>query len=55
VAAGAWVGLDPAALGSLLVRLAAKELLHDPHDRVAATLRTSPTISMATHRFLRST
>ena len=37
--AGAWVGLDPAALGSLLVRLAAKELLHDPHDRIAATLR----------------
>src|SRR4051812_18418626 len=39
VVAGAWVALDPAALGSLLVRLAAKELLHDPHDRIAATLR----------------
>jgi len=39
VAAGAWVALDPAALGTLLVRLAAKELLHDPHDRIASTLR----------------
>jgi len=39
VAAGAWVALDPAAVGTLLVRLAAKELLHDPHDRIASTLR----------------
>jgi len=39
VVAGAWVALDPSALGTLLFRLAAKELLHDPHDRIAATLR----------------
>jgi uncharacterized membrane protein len=39
VVAGAWVALDPAAIGTLLVRLAAKELLHDPHDRIAGTLR----------------
>ena len=39
VLAGAWVALDPAAIGTLLVRLAAKELLHDPHDRIASALR----------------
>jgi len=39
IVTGAWVALDPAALGTLLVRLAAKDLLHDPHDRIASTLR----------------
>ncbi len=39
IAAGAWLALDPAAIESLLVRLAAKDLLHDPHDRIAAALR----------------
>jgi uncharacterized membrane protein len=39
IVAGAWIALDHAALGTLLVRLAAKDLLHDPHDRIASTLR----------------
>ena len=39
VAAGTWLAFDPAAIGTLLVRLASKELLHDPHDRIATTLR----------------
>ena len=39
VAAGTWLAVDPAAIGTLLVRLAAKELLHDPHDRIATSLR----------------
>ena len=36
IAAGAWLALDPAAVESILFRLAAKDLLHDPHDRIAS-------------------
>ena len=39
IAAGAWLALDPAAVESILFRLAAKDLLHDPHDRIASALR----------------
>ncbi|HEY1329705.1 MAG TPA: DUF2127 domain-containing protein [Casimicrobiaceae bacterium] len=39
VVAGAWLWFDPTILQSVVFRLTAKELLHDPDDRVVATLR----------------
>jgi uncharacterized membrane protein len=39
IVAGAWLALDPAILQSVVFRLTAKELRHDPEDRLAATLR----------------
>lgn len=39
IAAGIWLVFDPTILQTVLFRLTAKELLHDPEDRVVATLR----------------
>jgi len=39
IVAGVWLGFDPAILQSVVFRLTAKELLHDPDDRIVATLR----------------
>ena len=36
---GTWLAFDPDALHTLIFRLTAKELLHDPEDRIAGTLR----------------
>ena len=36
---GAWLLFDPAILSNVVFRLTAKELLHDPEDRIAGTLR----------------
>ena len=39
VVAGAWLAFDPAVLQNAIFRLSAKELLHDPEDRIAGVLR----------------
>jgi uncharacterized membrane protein len=39
VVAGAWLAFDPTILHNLVFRFTAKELLHDPEDVVAGTLR----------------
>lgn len=39
IVAGAWLAFDPTILQTVVFRLTAKELLHDPGDRVVATLR----------------
>ncbi len=40
ILAGAWLAYDPEIVHGVLFRLAAKELLHDPHDRIAGILRS---------------
>jgi len=37
--AGGWLAFDPDVLHLVIFRLTAKELLHDPDDRIANTLR----------------
>jgi uncharacterized membrane protein len=37
--AGVWLAFDPAIVHTLLFRLASRELLHDPADRIAHALR----------------
>ena len=37
--AGTWYAVDPAVLHNAIFRLTAKELLHDPEDRIANALR----------------
>ena len=37
--AGTWLAFDPDALHNVVFRLTAKELLHDPEDRIAGFLR----------------
>ena len=39
IVAGAWLRFDPTILQTLVFRLTAKELLHDPDDRIAGALR----------------
>ena len=39
IVAGAWFAFDPSVLPTLIFRLTAKELLHDPDDRIASFLR----------------
>jgi len=39
IVAGAWLAFDPALVHNAIFRLTAKELLHDPDDRIANTLR----------------
>jgi uncharacterized membrane protein len=39
IVAGAWFAFDPTVLHTLIFRLTAKELLHDPQDRIAGFLR----------------
>jgi uncharacterized membrane protein len=39
IVAGAWFAFDPSVLHTLVFRLTAKELLHDPEDRIANFLR----------------
>jgi uncharacterized membrane protein len=39
IVAGAWLRFDPTILQALVFRLTAKELLHDPDDRIAGALR----------------
>lgn len=36
---GAWLAFDPGVLHMVIFRLTAKELLHDPDDRIAGALR----------------
>jgi uncharacterized membrane protein len=38
--AGAWLAFDPGVLHLVIFRLTAKELLHDPDDRIAGALRS---------------
>jgi uncharacterized membrane protein len=37
--AGTWLAFDPTIVQTVVFRLTAKELLHDPDDRIAAALR----------------
>jgi len=39
IVAGAWLAFDPDVLHMVVFRLTAKELLHDPEDRIANALR----------------
>jgi uncharacterized membrane protein len=39
IVCGAWLWFDPTILQTVVFRLTAKELLHDPDDAVVATLR----------------
>lgn len=39
IIAGAWLAFDPQVLHMVVFRLTAKELLHDPDDRIAGLLR----------------
>jgi uncharacterized membrane protein len=39
IVAGAWYAIDPAVVHNAIFRLTAKELLHDPDDRIAGALR----------------
>jgi uncharacterized membrane protein len=39
IVAGAWLAFDPDVLHMVIFRLTAKELLHDPEDRIAGALR----------------
>jgi uncharacterized membrane protein len=39
IVAGTWLAFDPAVLHNAIFRLTAKEVLHDPDDRIANALR----------------
>lgn len=39
IVAGIWYAIDPTVLHNVIFRLTAKELLHDPGDRIANALR----------------
>lgn len=52
VVAGVWLAIDPAIVHNVLFRLTAKELLHDPQDRIANALRHfADTLTLGSHTF----
>jgi uncharacterized membrane protein len=47
-----WLALDPDILHNVVFRLTARELLHDPQDRIAATLRDlADSVTLGPHSF----
>jgi uncharacterized membrane protein len=52
LASAAWLAIEPDILHNVVFRLTARELLHDPQDRIAGTLRhLADSVTLGAHSF----